>query len=234
MLYEKFQYLIMGDRSVLVELGNEISPEVNRRVRQLDITLMHHPIEGIVDVVPAYKSLLIMYDPLRLNIVTLQHWIEDLREKSRGVQIPKPKTMEIPVVYGSEYGPDLEWVANYHHLAPDEVIRLHTGTIYQVYMIGFTPGHPYIAKLPKALITPRRETPRTRVPRGSVAIGMNQTVIYPTESAGGMQIIGRTPLELFNPDNSPPTLLRIGDLVRFVQIKKEEMAQWEHEKPWRS
>ncbi len=223
----------MGDRSVLVELGDEISPEVNRGVRELDITLMLHPIEGIVDAVPAYKSLLIIYDPLRLNIVTVQQWIEDLREKSRGVQIPEPKTVEIPVVYGGEYGPDLEWVATYHQLAPDEVIRLHTGTTYQVYMIGFTPGHPYIATLPEALITPRRQTPRTMVPRGSVGIGMNQTVIYPAESPGGMQIIGRTPLELFNPDNSPPTLLRIGDLVRFVQVKKEEMAQWEHEKPWK-
>ena len=221
----------MGDRAILVELGNEISPEVHRRVRELDIALMNHPIEGIVDAVPTYKSLLIIYDPLRLNIVTLQHLMEGLRKKSRGIQIPKPKTMEIPVVYGGEYGPDLEWVANYHKLAPDEVIRLHTGTTYQVYMIGFTPGHPYIATLPEALITPRRQTPRTNVPRGSVAIGMNQTVIYPVESPGGLQIIGRTPLELFNPDNSPPTLLRIGDLVRFVPIKEEEMAHWEQKRP---
>jgi inhibitor of KinA len=231
MIYEKFKYRIMGDRSVLVELGDEISPQVNRRVRELDIALMRHPIEGVVDVVPAYKSLLIIHDPLRLNIVAVQQWIEDLRKMSRGVQIPEPKTVEIPVIYGGEYGPDLEWVATYLNLSPDEVIRLHTGTTYQVYMIGFTPGHPYIAKLPEALVTPRRETPRTDVPSGSVGIGMNQTVIYPAESPGGMQIIGRTPLELFNPYNSPPTLLRIGDLVRFVSIEREEMAHWEQKRP---
>ena len=216
----------MGDRSLIVELGDEISPAVNRRVRDLVIKLMQNPIEGLVETVPTYRSLLIIYDPLRINVALLKQRIEDLQKRIDGIQIPEPKTMEIPVVYGGEYGPDLEWVAQYHKMSIDEVIQLHTETIYQVYMIGFTPGHPYMAELPKALIMPRRETPRTNVPRGSVAIAKNQTVIYPVESPGGLHILGRTPLKLFNPFQSPPTLLEIGDLVRFFSIEKEEFKQW--------
>lgn len=216
----------MGDRSLIVELGDEISPAVNRRVRDLDIKLMQNPIEGLVETVPTYRSLLIIYDPLRINVALLKQRIEDLQKRIDGIQIPEPKTMEIPVVYGGEYGPDLEWVAQYHKMSIDEVIQLHTETIYQVYMIGFTPGHPYMAELPKALIMPRRETPRTNVPRGSVAIAKNQTVIYPVESPGGLHILGRTPLKLFNPFQSPPTLLEMGDLVRFFSIEKEEFKQW--------
>jgi len=226
MLYQRPLYRIMGDRSLIVELGDEISPAVNRRVRDLDIKLMQNPIEGLVETVPTYRSLLIIYDPLRINVALLKQRIEDLQKMIDGIQIPEPKTMEIPVVYGGEYGPDLEWVAQYHKMSIDEVIQLHTETIYQVYMIGFTPGHPYMAELPKALIMPRRETPRTNVPRGSVAIAKNQTVIYPVESPGGLHILGRTPLKLFNPFQSPPTLLEIGDLVRFFSIEKEEFKQW--------
>ena len=226
MLYNRPQYRIMGDRSLIVELGDEISPAVNRRVRDLDIKLMQNPIEGLVETVPTYRSLLIIYDPLRINVALLKQRIENLQKRIDGIQIPEPKTMEIPVVYGGEYGPDLEWVAQYHKMSIDEVIQLHTETIYQVYMIGFTPGHPYMAELPKALIMPRRETPRTNVPRGSVAIAKNQTVIYPVESPGGLHILGRTPLKLFNPFQSTPTLLEIGDLVRFFSIEKEEFKQW--------
>jgi inhibitor of KinA len=226
MFYQKLLYRIMGDRSVIVELGDEISPEINRRVRQFAMALMEHPIEGLVEIIPTYRSLLIIYDPLRITAGTLQHQAEDLHKNIKEIQIPVPKTVEVPVIYGGECGPDLEWVARYHKISSEEVIQLHTGTIYQVYMIGFTPGHPYIAKLPKALITPRRETPRTNVPRGSVAIAKNQTVIYPVESPGGLHILGRTPLKLFNPFQSPPTLLEMGDRVRFFPIKEEEFKQW--------
>ena len=216
----------MGDRSLLVELGDEISPEVNRRVREFYVVLMESPMEGLIEIVPAYRSFLIIYDPLKLDLVMIKNRMEDLQKKIEGIEIPEPKTLEIPVVYGGEYGPDMEWVARYHKISPEEVIQLHTEIIYQVYMIGFTPGHPYIAELPKALITPRRETPRTNVPGGSVAIAMNQTVIYPVESPGGLHILGRTPLKLFDPFQSPPTLLEIGDLVRFFPIKEEEFKQW--------
>jgi KipI family sensor histidine kinase inhibitor len=219
-------YRIMGDRSVILELGDKISPEINRRVRQFAMALMENPVEGVVDLVPAYRSLLIIYDPLRINIASLKHQIEDLHRKMDNIQIPEPKTIEIPVAYGGEYGPDLAWVAHYHKIAIGEVIRLHTGTIYQVYMIGFTPGHPYMAELPKSLVTPRRETPRTNVPRGSVAIGKNQTVIYPFESPGGLHVLGRTPVKLFDPGKSPPALFEMGDRVRFFPIEEEVFKRW--------
>ena len=226
MLYQRPHYRIMGDRSIIVELGDEISPKVNRRVRKLSLTLMENPLEGLVEIVPTYRSLLIIYDPLKISVATLQHRVEDLHKKIKEMQIPEPKTMEIPVAYGGEYGPDLEWVAQYHKISPEEVIQLHTETVYQVYMIGFTPGFPYMGELPERLATPRRETPRTVIHSGSIAIAQRQTGIYPVESPGGWHILGRTPLNLFNPVHSPPSLLEMGDWVRFFPIEEEEFKQW--------
>ena len=217
----------MGDRSVLVELGDEISPEVNRRVRESYVILLENPIEGLLEIVPAYRSLLIIYDPLKLDLVMIKNRMEDLQKKIGEIKIPEPKTLEIPVVYGGEYGPDMEWVSQYHNISIDEMIQLHTGTTYQVYMIGFMPGFPYMGELPEGLATPRRETPRTVIAQGSVAIAQRQTGIYPVESPGGWQILGRTPLKLFNPLHSPPTLLEMGDLVRFFSIGEKEFKQWQ-------
>lgn len=217
----------MGDRSLLVELGDEISPEVNRRVREFYVVLMESPMEGLIEIVPAYRSFLIIYDPLKLDLVMIKNRMEDLQKKIEGIEIPEPKTLEIPVVYGGEYGPDIKWVAQYHNIRVEEVIQLHTGTAYQVYMIGFMPGFPYMGELPESLATPRRETPRTVIPQGSVAIAQRQTGIYPVESPGGWQILGRTPLKLFNPLHSPPTLLEMGDLVKFFSIGEEEFKQWQ-------
>ena len=226
MLYQTPLFRIMGDRSLLVELGDEISPSVNRWLRKLCVALMKNPIAGLVETVPAYRSLLIIYDPLITDVAALKHRIKDLQEKMEEIQIPEPKTVEIPVGYGGEFGPDLEWVARYHKISPQEIIRLHTGTIYQVYMIGFTPGFPYMGELPEQLTIPRRETPRTVIPEGSVAIAQRQTGIYPVESPGGWHILGRTPLKLFNPTLTPPTLLEMGDRVRFFSIAAEEFEQW--------
>jgi inhibitor of KinA len=227
MLYHQLQYRIMGDRSLLVELGDEISPQVNRRVREFSIALMESPIEGIIEIIPAYRSFLIIYDPLKLTLSTIKSRMEDLQKKIKEIEIPKPKTLEVPVIYGGEYGPDMEWVAHYHNMGVEEVIRLHSATTYQVYMIGFMPGFPYMGELPEGLDTPRRETPRTVIPQGSVAIAQRQTGIYPVESPGGWQILGRTPLKLFNPLHSPPALLEMGDLVKFVSIGEEEFKQWQ-------
>jgi inhibitor of KinA len=216
----------MGDRSVLVELGDEMSPQVNRQVREFSLVLKKSPIEGLIDVVPAYRSFLIIYDPFKLNPVIIKSRMEDIQRKIEGIEIPKPETREIPVLYGGEYGPDIEWVARYHAIRVEEAIKLHTGTTYQVYMIGFMPGFPYMGELPEGLVTPRRETPRTVIPQGSVGIAQRQTGIYPVESPGGWQILGRTPLKLFNPLDSPPTLLEMGDMVKFFPIDEEEFKRW--------
>lgn len=227
MLYDEPKYRIMGDRSLLVELGDEISPLINQRVRGLFITLEQLRIEGIVEMVPSYRSLLIIYDPFRIKYPQLQDKINDIQRLIDQTQIPEPRTLKIPVVYGGKYGPDLEWVAEFHKISQEEVIRLHTESSYQVYMIGFTPGFPYMGELPEKLNTPRRKTPRTSVPLGSVAIAQKQTGIYPAQSPGGWQIIGQTPLRLFDPIKRPPTPLEMGDQVTFFSIKEEEMAHWE-------
>ena len=234
MIYDRIRYRTMGDRALLVELGNEIHATINQAVRALFITLEKHPIPGVTDVVPTYRSLLITYNPLAISLTTLQVEIARARKRVKPGDLPEPGKFEIPVCYGGRYGPDLEWVARYTGLTPEEVVHLHTGSTYQVFMIGFTPGHPYIAELPEALFTPRRETPRSHVPRGSVGIGTNQTVIYPFESPGGMHILGRTPWVLFDPNRSPPTLLNMGDRVRFFPIQEEEMACWKTRNPWKS
>lgn len=227
MLYEHPAYRIMGDRALLVELGDGISPLVNKKVRELFLCLKNNRVEGVVETVPGYRSLLIVYDPLKITLSALKERLNKLHTTIDRSEIPKPRTLEIPVVYGGECGPDLNWVAEYHKLSPEEVVRFHTGTTYQVYMIGFTPGFAYMGQLPEAIATPRRETPRTAVPRGSVGIAQSQTGVYPVESPGGWQIIGRTPLRLFDPEKWPPTPLGMGDLVKFLSIKEEEMARWE-------
>ena len=227
MLYEHPVYRIMGDRALLVELGDGISPLVNKKVRELFLCLKNNRVEGVVETVPGYRSLLIVYDPLKITLSALKERLNKFHTTIDRSEIPKPRTLEIPVVYGGEYGPDLDWVAEFHRVPPEEIIRLHTGTTYRVYMIGFTPGFAYMGQLPEAIITPRRETPRTAVPRGSVGIAQSQTGVYPVESPGGWQIIGRTPLRLFDPEKWPPTPLEMGDLVKFLSIKEKEMARWE-------
>ena len=217
----------MGDRALLVELGDDVDLKTNNRVRELFVSIKTAPLEGVLETIPSYRSLLLIFDPLKTTLSLLQNRIQQLLQTLDPSQLPDPRKIEIPVVYGSEYGPDLEWVAGYHGITPDEVIRLHTAHAYHVYMIGFMPGFPYMGELPKTLITPRRETPRTVVPRGSVALAQAQTGIYSTQSPGGWQIIGRTPLMLFDSERWPPALLEMGDLVKFFAIDEEEMANWE-------
>ncbi len=226
MIYDHPKFLLMGDRSLLVELSAEISLEVNRRVRSLYYSLSHRKHYGIVELLPSYTSLLIVFDPLMVSFSALRTIVTYLFDNPAQTRIPEPKTVEIPVVYGGDFGPDLDWVADYHRLSPGDVIRHHSTTVYHVYMIGFTPGYPYMGEVPSEIATPRRETPRTHVPRGSVGIAQKQTGIYPVESPGGWQIIGRTPLTLFDPHSTPPTLLEAGDVVTFYPIKKEAFENW--------
>jgi inhibitor of KinA len=226
-LFERPMYRLMGDRAFLVELGDGISPAVNQRVRALFLELERLGLEGVRELIPSYRSLLAIYDPLTATLSTLKRHIEKAWERLDHASLPSPKTMRVPVVYGGECGPDLDWVAGHHGITPEEVIRLHTQPTYQVYLIGFTPGYPYMGELPDALVTPRRDTPRAKVPRGSVGIAQKQTGIYPVASPGGWQIIGRTPLALFDPKRRPPSALEMGDLVQFYAITAQEMAQWE-------
>jgi KipI family sensor histidine kinase inhibitor len=225
-LYPKIFFYLMGDRGLLLELGDEISHEVNERVRRMAFAVQAEAIEGIIETIPTYRSLLIIYNPLILPLDDLKKGLQKIEESLQEISFPEPKLTRIPAVYGGVYGPDLEFVAGYHHLSPDEVIRLHTSKPYFIYMIGFMPGYPYMGELPEALITPRLKTPRLSVPKGSVAIAQKQTGVYSMDSPGGWQVIGRTPVELFDPKREPPALLQMGDLVEFYAISEEEFKDW--------
>jgi KipI family sensor histidine kinase inhibitor len=213
----------MGDRGLLVELGDGISRQINQKVRALFIGLADHGLKGIKELIPAYRSLMVVYDPQVSSLSSLKSQIMDIWHTVDETQLPSPRTVEIPVVYGDEFGPDLEWVARYLKMTPEEVIRLHTQPTYQVYMIGFMPGYPYMGEVVDSLVTPRRETPRTHVMQGSVGIAQKQTGIYPVTSPGGWQIIGRTPIRLFDPQKNPPSFLEMGDRVKFYTITAREM-----------
>jgi inhibitor of KinA len=226
MLFEPPLFRIMGDRALLVELGDQIDPSINEKVRELFLKLDRRPLEGVVELVPSYRSLMVVYDPLRIGFDQLRQEILGLRQAADPSLVPQPRTLSVPVVYGGEYGPDLEWVADFHKISPEQVVTLHTGTTYRVYMVGFTPGYPYLGELPEALATPRRETPRTVVPQGSVAIAQRQTGIYPVQSPGGWHILGWTPIKLFDANQWPPTPLEMGDRVNFFPIQKEEIHAW--------
>lgn len=220
----------MGDRALLVELGDEISPAVNQSVQELFTGLDLQKPRGVVELVPGYSSLLVVCNPLVVSPADLELQIQELYRNLDRSQLPDPKTVKIPVVYGGEHGPDLIEVAEYHHMSPADVIDHHTQPTYRVYMIGFTPGYPYLGELPEAIATPRRKTPRTNVPRGSVGIAQRQTGIYSVDSPGGWQIIGWTPVQLFDPRNNPPSLLVMGDRVEFFPITAEEADQWQEAK----
>lgn len=225
-LYEKTLHRLMGDRGLLLECGDEISHEINEKVRRMALAIQAEAIEGIIETIPTYCSLLVIYDPLTLSLDQLKKRVQKIEDGLQEIPLPEPKLTRIPAVYGGTYGPDLDFVAEYHKIDPEEVIRLHTSKPYFIYMIGFMPGYPYMGELPDELVTPRLKTPRLSVPKGSVAIAQKQTGIYSMESPGGWQIIGRTPLELFDPNREPPALLQMGDLVRFYPISEKEFEEW--------
>jgi len=221
-LYENPVLRLVGDRGVLVEYGDGISPEINRKVRVMALALDQEKPAGIIEVIPTYRSMLIIYDPAVVELAELTEVLDNLERGLDGIEIPGPRTVEIPVLYGGDFGPDIDFVASHNHLSVVDVIRIHSAQIYQIYMIGFTPGFPFLGGLPEELHTPRLETPRPTVPAGSVGIANNQTGVYPVESPGGWRLIGRTPLTLFHPSEKDPFLYRAGDRIRFVAISKEE------------
>lgn len=221
-MYERPRFLLAGDRALLVEFGAAIDPEINRKVRQISLALERMPIDGVTEVVPTYRSILVFYDPFETNPEKLRKEILDREDRLETGEISPPKTIEIKVAYGGDFGPDLEFVAQHNGLTPEEVIQIHTSRTYLIYMLGFTPGFPFLGGLSERIFTPRRENPRALVPAGSVGIANNQTGIYPIDTPGGWQIIGRTPVKLYDPTGSPPILLRPGNYLRFTRISVEE------------
>ena len=206
----------LGDSSVLVQVGNEIDFKINQRVHALGKLIEASSIHGVIETVPAYATLLVHYDPLILSFTQIKDHLRAKISQAEETFSRKPRQVEVPVRYGGEHGIDLEAVARHLHLSAEDVIRIHSEKIYTVYMMGFTPGYPYLGKLDDALVMPRLETPRTRVPAGTVAIASSQTGIYSIESPGGWNLIGWTPLKLFDLESETPFLFSPGDEVKFV------------------
>jgi inhibitor of KinA len=220
-LYGKPVFRIAGDCGLLVEYGDAIDPEINRKVRAMAITMARDTPTGVVEFIPTYRSIIVMYDPASTTASELKRDLLTLENRLSAIEIPPPDTAEIPVCYGGDLGPDIGFVAQNHHMEVEDVIRIHSEPHYQIYMIGFTPGFPFLGGLPESLHTPRLETPRSLVPAGSVGIANQQTGIYPIDSPGGWQLIGRTPVKLFDPKRANPFLLKAGDKLKFRPISRE-------------
>lgn len=227
------QFVPCGDRALLVYLGAQIDPELNRRVRTLADQLRGaHP--AITEVTASYHAALIEFDPVRLRSEALIELVELAISSLHDLPAAPGRTVTIPVVYGGEHGPDLDRVSAVSGLSPEGVIETHAGSEYTVYCLGFSPGFPYLGGLNPALATPRLDSPRVHVPAGSVGIGGDQTGLYPQPTPGGWNLIGQTPLRLFDASQNPPTLLAPGDRVRFQPISEAEFGALSASKPART
>jgi KipI family sensor histidine kinase inhibitor len=211
-----------GDSAVWVEFGNEISPALNNRVHGLAKSLTEKPLRGVVDMVPAYASLLVCYDPMVVSGKKLSAALASRAKKNPGTEQGQGRVVGIPVCYDGDFAPDMEAVCAHTGFSRKEVIARHSSPLYRIYMLGFLPGFPYLGGLDPALETPRLETPRTKIPARSVGIGGAQTGIYPLESPGGWRIIGRTPLKPYDPDRAEPFLYAAGDSIRFYPVSRDE------------
>ncbi|MDF2067106.1 5-oxoprolinase subunit PxpB [Bacillus sp. Cr_A10] len=225
----------LGDSALIVQLGEGIDKAIHQKVKNLSELLANSPFEGLTEFVPAYNNITVYYNPYIVHtsqksdlnsfeFVSIH--MENLVKKMTKNKNESARVISIPVCYGGEYGPDLDTVAQYHNISSEEVIRIHSESECLVYMLGFAPGFPFMGGMDERIATPRKETPRLSIRPGSVGIAGKQTGIYPLETPGGWQIIGRTPLDLFLPQMSPPTLLQAGDIIRFVPISSSDYLNY--------
>jgi KipI family sensor histidine kinase inhibitor len=225
-----FKIFPSGDSAIIVKVGDDISVETNQIVRRLLARIEQERIKGIIDYIPSYNELLICYDPFVCSYNKLVEIIKGFETELEMVDLPASSMIIVPVVYGGEFGPDLKDVAEYNNLIVEEVIKIHSSPTYLVYMLGFTPGFCYLGGMDKRIAMPRKQNPRLKIPEGAVGIADQQTGIYPIVSPGGWQLIGQTPLRLFDltrtSDNQfeqgEAFLFNMGDTLRFVPISESE------------
>lgn len=221
----------LGDHAVVIQLGEEINDKTQLKIQMITTHLDKHPVDWIIEYIPAFTTVSIFYDPVKVFLLTnppllpydfvcekLKKMILELKAGNETDQ----RVVEIPVCYGEDFGPDLPFVAEHNGLTIDEVIQIHSNGDYLVHMIGFAPGFPYLGGMSKRIAAPRKSSPRLKIPSRTVGIAGEQTGVYPIETPGGWQLIGRTPLRLFRPDDPSPSLLKAGDRVKFKPISLEE------------
>lgn len=228
---------VVSENAIIVEFGNKIAETTLQDIQSVTSYLENHPFPWMVEFVPAFTTITIYFDPLKIwqlapdyKQLPSQYALEQIElffSKVQTLKISEPRKITIPVCYGGEFGPDLEFVAKHNNISTDEVINIHANGEYIVYMVGFAPGFPYLGGLSENIFTPRKNTPRLLIPEGSVGIAGGQTGVYPIDSPGGWQIIGQTPLKLFRSDQQIPSLLKMGDRIHFMPISFKEFSNWE-------
>lgn len=216
-----FHIIPSGDTAIVIEFGDQIDRDLSRMVLKSAVVLRQARLSGIVEVVPTFRSLLVHYDPLATTAAELGEQLAPLLNGD-SKYVVQARRWHLPVCYEGSYAPDLDDVAHRTGMTPQKVVELHSQNTYHVYMVGFLPGYPYMGDVPEQLRLPRRETPRLRVPAGSVAIATAMTAVYPIESPGGWHLIGATPVDLFDENSSPPALFAAGDQVVFSPVSGDE------------
>ena len=230
MPYPVPRFLNAGDEAIVVEFGNDISLATNRQVHALAQAVNRSAIDGVIGIVPSYRSVLVQYDSMRTTQGEVRDTLESLlgesrRQHANANEDEHARVVHVPVLYGGDHGPDIDFVAEHNGITTEEVIDLHAEPLYPVYMMGFSPGFPYLGGLSERLVTPRMQTPRVEIPAGSVGIAEAQTGVYPVASPGGWRLIGRKPVSFFDPSRTPPSLLDAGDFVRFSPLQDEDEYQ---------
>jgi inhibitor of KinA len=232
--------LSVGETAIVVEFGTGIHPELHRKVKALTDYLEQASFPGMIEYVPAFSSVTVFYDPLKVKEFTVgqgavrdQSCYQIVSDRLANIVaklvdsvVNQPRVVKIPVCYGGDFGPDLTYVAEHNKVTVDDVIKIHASCQYLVYMIGFAPGFPYLGGMSERIATPRRSSPRSAIPAGSVGIAGTQTGVYPIATPGGWQLIGRTPVELFRPRENPPSLLQSGDMIQFCPISQQQFAEY--------
>jgi inhibitor of KinA len=227
----RIRFLFQGETGIVVELGNEIDPVINTQVHALSRRIERSLALLVEAVIPTYRSLFVVFDPLQISRIELISKIQTIADEmmADSIETTESQVVVIPTLYGGDSGPDLEFVASHNNLTAEEVIRIHSLVAYRIYMIGFTPGFPYLGGMSEKISAPRLNTPRTKIQAGSVGIAGTQTGLYPVESPGGWQLIGRTPLKVFNPLSQQPFLYSAGDFLKFEPISVSEFHEIQHE-----
>lgn len=221
------QFYPLGDQAVILEFGNIINPTIHKQIQVVSNYIEANPPDWMIEFTPAFTTITVFYNP---EVLFYKEVCQELSHLLKNIKWNEPneyRMIEIPVCYGGDFGPDLIEVAKTNGLTTDEVIDIHAKGEYIVYMIGFAPGFPYLGGMSEKIATPRKATPRLKIPARSVGIAGTQTGVYPIETPGGWQLIGKTPLELFLPNQEVPSLLRAGDRVHFTPISLDQYMEME-------